>query len=276
MQRESIGETIKQLRQERKLTQKMLATGICAQSVVSRVENNEELPNVVVLHQICERLTITVDQLLLSQSADIRKTSEKFQLIQQYFLQREYEQIAQILKEADLLESLYLETDLQSYYYYLGSCEFFVAKDYSSAVQSLRKGLSYTYNQDKVFVSTIEIQMMSCLGYVLKESGQLLQATKELEKSYHFIQELPQERKTFELIKVYYHYGELLYEQGCYEQAFAVVEEGLLLVQQFCSYYYLEELYDLNSFILEKMQREIEAEENRLLARRVKKISQFK
>ena len=41
-ERQSIGETLKQLRRARRLTQKMLAADICAQSVISRAENNEE------------------------------------------------------------------------------------------------------------------------------------------------------------------------------------------------------------------------------------------
>ena len=35
-ERQSIGETLKQLRRARRLTQKMLAADICAQSVISR------------------------------------------------------------------------------------------------------------------------------------------------------------------------------------------------------------------------------------------------
>lgn len=45
---ETFGETIKRLRKERKMTQKMLAQGICAQSVLSRIENGVEIPNVMV------------------------------------------------------------------------------------------------------------------------------------------------------------------------------------------------------------------------------------
>ncbi|MFV0559505.1 MAG: helix-turn-helix domain-containing protein, partial [Enterococcus sp.] len=39
---ESFGAVIKTIRQERKLTQKMLSQDICSQSVLSRIENGEE------------------------------------------------------------------------------------------------------------------------------------------------------------------------------------------------------------------------------------------
>lgn len=275
-QRESIGETLKKLRQDRQLTQKMLAANICAQSVISRVENNEELPNVIVLHQICERLNITVDQLMLSEQKKMSQLNVHFQGIYYHFIQRNYEKVNKLLEEPKLLETLYLETDLQLYYYYLGSCEFFVEKNYAAAIQSLRKGLSYTYNQDKARVSTIEVQMMSCMGYVFKVSGQKEKALRELQKSYQFVEKLPRERKTFELIKVYYHYGEILYEEQGNSEALKVVSEGLSLVQQFCSYYYLEELYHLNGLILQKLGRQSEAVENFSWAERLKGIGAVK
>lgn len=275
-QRESIGEVLKHLRKERQLTQKMLAADICAQSVISRVENNEELPNVIVLHQICERLNITVDQLMLTLPKNTSPMDTHFQGIYNHFIQRNYVEVAKLLEAPKLLETLYLETDLQLYYYYLGSCEFFVEKNYAAAIQSLRKGFSYTYNQDKILVSTIEIQMMSCLGQVLKVSGQREKALKKLEKSYQFVEKLPLERKTFELIKVYYHYGEILYEEKKNQEALKVVSRGLLLVQQFCSYYYLEELYYLKGLILKKLAHENEAADYFSLAKRLKGISMVK
>ena len=46
---ESFGTIIKEIRKEQKMTQKMLSQDICSQSVLSRIENNEELPNVLVM-----------------------------------------------------------------------------------------------------------------------------------------------------------------------------------------------------------------------------------
>ncbi|EGO2507575.1 helix-turn-helix transcriptional regulator, partial [Enterococcus faecalis] len=60
----SLGAVIKEIRKNRKLTQKMLSEDICSQSVLSRIENNEELPNVLVMQQLCDRLGVTVDQIM--------------------------------------------------------------------------------------------------------------------------------------------------------------------------------------------------------------------
>ena len=46
---EAIGQVLKEFRKEHGMTQKDLSQGICSQSVLSRIENNEE---------ICENISI--------------------------------------------------------------------------------------------------------------------------------------------------------------------------------------------------------------------------
>ena len=57
-----LGHRIKIIRKKNNMTQKILADKICSQSVLSRIETGEEVPNAVVLHQLCERLGITVSK----------------------------------------------------------------------------------------------------------------------------------------------------------------------------------------------------------------------
>ena len=71
---------------------------------------------------------------------------------------------------------MYLDTDWQKYYYYLGSCELFVLNDYEKAIASLRKGLSFTYKADKLNVSDLEIQLISCLGATYGYMGNRVEA----------------------------------------------------------------------------------------------------
>ncbi len=148
------------------MTQKMLSQDICAQSVLSRIENGIEVPNVVVLQKLCQRLNITLDQVVYSQTDEIQQIKSLFNRVHYFFIHQEYQKIELLLEESAVSERLYLDTDFQLYYYYLGSCEFFLHQEYDAAIQSLKKGLSYTYIKDKSNVSPIEIQILSCLGRV--------------------------------------------------------------------------------------------------------------
>lgn len=81
----SFGGVIREIRKERQLSQKMLSQDICSQSVLSRIENNEELPNVLVMQQLCERLNVTIDQVMLFHRYDIQKSQQILEQMEYHF-----------------------------------------------------------------------------------------------------------------------------------------------------------------------------------------------
>lgn len=104
---DSFGTIIKTIRKERQMTQKMLSQDICSQSVLSRIENNEELPNVVVMAQICQRLGVTIDQVMSLSNKDIRGSLKQFDLLAYYFRKRDYRKLEQLLKEPEIIDNLF-------------------------------------------------------------------------------------------------------------------------------------------------------------------------
>ncbi|MCH0445727.1 helix-turn-helix transcriptional regulator, partial [Enterococcus faecium] len=87
---ESFGTIIKEIRKEQKMTQKMLSHDICSQSVLSRIENNEELPNVLVMMQICQRLGVTIDHVMNLSRKTTRTNDKLFELLDSCFQKRDY------------------------------------------------------------------------------------------------------------------------------------------------------------------------------------------
>lgn len=272
LQEINFGETIKKIRKEQNMTQKMLSQGICAQSVLSRIENGIEVPNVIVLQQICQRLNITMDKLLYSQPSEIQQINALFLRIHYHLIHQNYQQMEQLLESSSLTEHSYLDTDLQLYYYYLGSCEFFLYDAHDAAIQSLKKGLSYTYTKGKNNVSAIEIQLMSCLGRVFGSAGNNEQATHYLNLAYASLQSLPIESMRFELSKVFYNFGSFLFGIEEDEKALEVAEQGILWAQQRSSYYYLEELFSLCGKICKRIGLVEEAKEYMDLSHCIQKI----
>ena len=57
-------------------------------------------------------------------------------------------------------------------------------QDYEAAIES-NKRLIYTYQQDKINISVMEIRLLSCMGRVYNDMQQLEEARFHLEKSYH-------------------------------------------------------------------------------------------
>ncbi|MGX7131760.1 MULTISPECIES: helix-turn-helix domain-containing protein [Enterococcus] len=250
----SFGGVIREIRKERQLSQKMLSQDICSQSVLSRIENNEELPNVLVMQQLCERLNVTIDQVMLFHRYDIQKSQQILEQMEYHFFHNEYEKLEELLEQTHVLNQLYLDTDLQLYYYYEGSCKFYLHQDYNGALLSLKQGLSYTFQVNKIHMSANEIQLLSCIGRVYSALGDTAQAQTHLEKSMTLYGGLPAQRRNNRLTKIFFNYGSFLLEQKDYQQALTFVSQGIELAHAKKSYYYLGELFQLKAQLLEASQ----------------------
>lgn len=247
---ESFGAVIKEIRKNRKLTQKMLSEDICSQSVLSRIENNEELPNVVVMQQICQRLGVTMDQIMQFKSDEVRLITQIFEKIAHYFRHKEYQKIMNYMNDTNIEERLYLDTDWQRYYYYLGSCKLYLYNECEQAILDLKKGLSYTYQANKVNLSDFEIQVISCIGSTYGNLGKIIEAEKYLKLSIHYFHKLPNERVNAELTKIFYNYAQFLTNQNRLEEAQIYIDQGIVWSRNKNSYYYLSELFQLKSKLM--------------------------
>lgn len=255
----SFGEVIKTIRKQRKLTQKMLSQNICSQSVLSRIENDGEIPNVLVMAQLCQRMGVTIDQVMQMHSSEVQHVHELLEQMAYSFFHKDYEKLQTLLERPQLLNHLYLDTDLQLYYYYLGSCRFFKDQDHETALEDLKQGLSYTFRLDKANVSSTEIQLISCIGRVYEELKQEDAAKENLEYGLQLFYELPPERMSNMAAKIFYNYSHFLYNQQVYPRALEIAKEGITVARKQKSYYYLDELFLLTGLIYEKMGKDVEA-----------------
>ena len=62
-----IGNEIKRIRKEKKMTQKELCDGICSQAEISKIENGRNSPTIDLLQQIAKRLRIPMSILFRDQ-----------------------------------------------------------------------------------------------------------------------------------------------------------------------------------------------------------------
>lgn len=273
---ESFGAVIKTIRQERKLTQKMLSQDICSQSVLSRIENGEELPNVVVMAQICQRLDVTIDQVMTLTRTTTHQTVKVFEEMSTSLRHKKYAELEKTLKNPETFEKLFLDKDYQRYYYYLGICELYQNEDPIQAMEYLKKGLAYTYGicRERTKTSITEIQLLSAIGKVYGRVGQLEIARDYLERSIQLIRELSNVRLDIELTRVFYNYASFLYEQKEYFAAEKQVNQGILFTKKQMSYYLLDDLFQLKSYLLKRNGYEKEAKIYQALTDNIRVISE--
>lgn len=268
------GEVLKSIRKQRKMTQKMLCEDICSQSVLSRIESGVELPNVLVMQQLCERLEVSIDQVMHDSSSTIQHNQKIFASFADLFQHKRYKELDEKLKAGKILETLYLEKDFQMYYYYLGSCEYYLNHNLEKSLTILKQGLQYTSKITYLSATEEVVQLISCAGRIYAELGKLEEADYYLKRSIQLFDEIPKERVHIGMIKVFFNYAFYLFKIGHLEEAEPVVDQGIRLAHQKCSYYFLDELYRLKSAVCREVHDHQQADIYQELAEKVAQISE--
>ncbi len=254
----------------------MLAENICSQSVLSRIESDEEIPNVVVMKELCNRLGVSVDEILDQNSNNIQKSVEWMNVMSNLFLNQRFKELLTVVEDDQVVSDLYLDADLQKYCYYAGSCWYYLDKDYSRALQILQMGLHYTYNSNKTKVSDMEVQLISCIGKVLTEAGQTDKGLFYLKKSMELFYSLPNERVHFELTKVFYNSASFYLNSGNLCEANELASKGIEWAVSRHSFYYLAELFSIKNHFYEKINQMDKAEKYRSMEAMLRNIAKKK
>ncbi|MBP1041549.1 helix-turn-helix transcriptional regulator [Vagococcus sp. BWB3-3] len=245
------GSVIKKMRKERHFTQKMLAESICSQSVLSRIENNEEVPNVVVMQQLCRRLEVSIDQVLNQDSNTIKKNNEWLDLMTYYYQIKQFNELNKLVSQEYIVKQLYSDEERQKHLYYCAMCLYHLKGNLEGTLELLQKSLNYTYTTKKKVVSDIEILLLSELARVYFELGQGELGDFYFKKSVALFYTVPDERCQVELTKIFYNAAAACIEVSNYDLAMELIDQGISWSRKKNSYYFLEELLMLKGIILE-------------------------
>ena len=60
----AFGSVLKDIRISKGFSQRSLAENICSQAMLSRIENNDAVPSVILMKQLCDRLAVSLDYVL--------------------------------------------------------------------------------------------------------------------------------------------------------------------------------------------------------------------
>lgn len=61
---DGIGYILRRLRKEKGITQRFIYKNLCSRKQLSRIENNTSYPSVYLLYHICQRLEVTMDEVI--------------------------------------------------------------------------------------------------------------------------------------------------------------------------------------------------------------------
>ena len=239
----NLGSTIKKFRKQNNMTQKTLAEKICSQSVLSRIESGLEVPNAVVLHQLCERLGISVEKAVSSNVNHISSNKDTLKKMSDHFDNNQYDQLKVFLKQNNCINEFHEDVDLQFYYYCKGSCRYYVDGDYKGALNDLTMALEYTYSPNNHYFTTYEVLILSCLGKVYIDLGAEAEGMNYLHDSLLTINSVSMNEKSYLLTKIFYNIASIHRKKKAYSDARIYLEKGIQFANDLHNSYYLAELF---------------------------------
>lgn len=239
----NLGQRIKVIRKKSNMTQKILAEKICSQSVLSRIENDNETPNAVVLHQLCERLGITVEQVLSTNLQNISTNTDTLKKLRILFDNNRYTELLEYLKESKCINELHEDVELQFYYYCLGSCLYYLEQDYKGALHDLQLALNYTYSPNNHYYTNSEVLILSCIGKTYYSMGQEQEAFYYLHESLAAIPRVAINENAYLLTRIFHNIATTHTMNGTYDEAQIYLDRGIKFANELHNSYYLAELF---------------------------------
>jgi transcriptional regulator with XRE-family HTH domain len=232
---EAIGQVLKEFRKEHGMTQKDLSQGICSQSVLSRIENNEEIPNIFVVQQLCHRLGITIDQLMLDFLPEELFLRKYFNKMFMYLRIGKYLEIRATLDYLDERQITHLDKDRQLACFFKAVCAYFIDKDAEAALELVTQGL-----------------LLSFAGKMSSVLERINEAHTYYNQSFELFKTMMADySERSELSNLFVNYGTFLVKHDRLDLAEKVVDMGIKWNRQQCSYYKLKELLELKVLMLE-------------------------
>ncbi|WP_294741075.1 helix-turn-helix domain-containing protein [uncultured Exiguobacterium sp.] len=222
MRIESFGKQIKQLRIERKLTQKELAKGVCSQAELSKIETGKVIPTIDLVQRFSQKLRISMDQIFID-SNEINLFERYDVKLSDFSRQRQYDEMLEFMKRLPI--NLPASVQLLIHYFEWVAREGKKDIDYRTCISQLLRLSDEQQMETEYPVLYLRIRMSVANYYYL--NGQ-----------YRYARKIYQELLTYDYstdtlkklqCKVLYNHAQQLYFQNDFETGLEITEKGIAL-----------------------------------------------
>ncbi|MGX7030293.1 helix-turn-helix domain-containing protein [Vagococcus zengguangii] len=251
------GTVLKKIRKELKLSQKDVSENICSQAMLSRIENNDVIPNVIIMQQLCSRLNKSVDEVLSHNDSSVNRKNAQAQevldLISYYHSTEQYSLLNNLMTTNHFLESFTTDTQLQAFHYYKACLLAFYDPQSEHAFSLLEKSLNYTYKKNnKPYLTDMELMIMCELATYHLNNDNLAKGLLYINQISTSFEEKKHDLTRHELVRSLYNICVALIHQGQIELAQKLIECGINWAKEKQIYYYLDQLFLLKGVIMQE------------------------
>lgn len=251
----NLGTVLKELRKEKGLTQKELATGICAQSMLSAIENNVYVPNANLLVNLANRLEVNLNEISLAANYKISSEADFNEKVDKLCNAHQYSELLKFLQLPGTVDHLKTETQLQAYYYYLGIAQL-QTNALESALRSFKLSLADINHRHLETISRLAYLSM---GYVYALQNKKTAAIDNIDLAFRNMSNYSYDENQNIL---YYLVALIYFKLNDYQDATAYLVNGISFIAKHDSHYMLANCY----FLVARLAQEAHNDDERLEA----------
>ncbi|WP_119326524.1 helix-turn-helix transcriptional regulator [Companilactobacillus musae] len=257
----NLGAVLKELRKSKKMTQKELAEGVCAQSMLSAIENDVYIPNANLLINLANKLGVDLNEISLATNYDISSDTDFNEKVDQLCNAHQYRQMLDFLSGDKVTNNLKTSHQLQAYYYYLGVAQLQTNK-LDSAIQSLRLSLTEV---NHLHLDTLSRLAYLAIGYIYSLQNKKTAAVDNIDLAFRNWNEFSYDENQ----NIIYYMASLIYfKLNDYQDSTAYLVDGIGFIAKHDSHYMLANCY----FLMARLAQEAHQDDERLEANRRKDL----
>ncbi|TLS37453.1 helix-turn-helix domain-containing protein [Pseudalkalibacillus caeni] len=229
MEHVKVGKSIRELRSFLGISQSELANGICTQSLISQIENDQVSPTADILYKIASRLGVDINYFFdMTDCPRLDYVQEVFFQIRKNIKQREYNMVAEIIKAEEKNPLFHSRKNKQFFQWHKGICAYYLKHDKALSLALLNESLELTATTGKNF-SEREIEILISIGIIHAEEKEYKQAAVYFKRGFYHVRFFPIIKNPLIEIRLYYNYSKLLTLMNSYEKSIFIAKEGMLL-----------------------------------------------
>ncbi|WP_201330270.1 helix-turn-helix domain-containing protein, partial [Lactobacillus nasalidis] len=173
------------IRKSLKLSQNELCRGICTQSTLSKFENNGQIPSFKILKQLCERMNISLSDIMLTSTES--EIAQKLFSADFCFITYDYEKVRRILKQVNE-KKIRDKQDLLHYNYLCGQLALDGDRDEVSAL--------FYFNN---ILTTDNLKANNIYRLLALKGCSQVYASQDMNKASHYFDQILGEIKKVEI-----------------------------------------------------------------------------
>lgn len=239
-----LGSSLKKIRKQQQLSQKEVAQNICAQSMLSAIENGKYMPSARLLIKLCNRLSVSLDEISLLNDFAITDNQDLNNQLTLLCNNHDYLALKEFLLNSKTIARVQTAEQTQAYYYYLGVACLHVNSSFTEAELNLK--LAISSNEEIHFASPLKRLALISLSLIKAKQDLTNEATKLLAAATYTIEDSKYEEN---LNIVFYLAALINYELTDTKNSVSWLEKGIFFITKHDSHYMLANCYHLLAII---------------------------